>query len=728
MKKILPLLLIFNVHAQVSESSISKAPKSTKALEFSEDETIYVIGSKEKAFSAPGSAHFIDQEELKRFDYTDIGRILDKVPGVYIQEEDGVGLRPNIGLRGAHPHRSKKVTLMEDGILIGPAPYSAPAAYYFPTPTLASTMEVFKGPAAVKFGPNSIGGAVNIVTKPILKKEESEVNFSYGVIKKAMISNSGTKGHTGWRIEAHKIQSDGFKTLPSGDDTGFDKNDFLAKYEYDLGRSFGGKPQKLSIKASYADELSKETYLGTTAEDFDSNAYDRYAASNDDEMNWEHYQAMVKHAITLSSNVKLNTTVYHHGFKRDWYKFNGLAAGQDINDIMLGKSGQNYLALIKGQRDTLNADENLVLGRNSRKYFSQGALLQSTINADHGDFYHTLSLGLRVHRDQVDRNHTVKEAEMINGNLDYIEGSETLSNTTKDTSTAMTIFAEDEVSHNDLTVSVGSRVEFVKTKRENSLDSQRDGDNKDTIVVPGLGFNYMLTDNLVLVGGINKGITLVGPGQDDSIKPEESLNYEIGMRLKAPVYLEVIGFYSDYSNIKGTCSFSSGCAEDKIDSEYNGGEAEIFGIESAMSHTFKAKSYQFPVELSYTRTVARFTRTTTSDNKEWGIGEIKTGDPLPYVPQDQVSAKVGLNNDIFATSLNMVWKGDMADQSVEEGRKLIPSYGVLDWVASYNYSKTGKIFTKVDNILDNTYLVSLRPYGARPGKPRMLSIGLNQKF
>jgi len=724
MKLLLPLIAVLNVQAQVSETTVSKSQND----EFSSDETIYVIGSKEKAFQAPGSAHFIDKDALEKFDYTDIGRVLDKVPGVYIQEEDGVGLRPNIGLRGAHPHRSKKVTLMEDGILIGPAPYSAPAAYYFPTPTKASTMEVFKGPAAVKYGPNSIGGAVNIVTRPILNKPESEVSLTYGEIRKAMVANSGRAGYTGWRIETHKLQSDGFKDLPDARDTGFDKNDILAKYEYNIGKALGSKPQTIFTKLSYADENSQETYLGTTFGDFDSNAYQRYAASADDEMDWKHYQAQLKHSIKVNSNLKLDTTLYHHSFKRDWYKFNKLTSGSDMNDILLNGSSARELSIIKGEVNSATSDETLVLGNNARKYYSQGAQIQSLVTFDHDDFYHNFSLGLRLHRDQVKRNHTTKEAQMINGNLSYVDGSETVTNTTRDTSTAFTVFAEDEVNYNDLTVSVGTRIEFVKTKREESLTESQNGDNKDTIVVPGLGFNYMIRNNLVLVGGVNKGVTLVGPGQDDSIKPERSINYELGLRMNAPVYLEVIGFYSDYSNIKGTCTFSSGCSDSQLDAEYNGGEAEIFGLETAASHTFKAKKFEFPVELSYTRTIARFKRTTTSDNKEWGIGEVKDGDPLPYVPQDQVSAKLGVSRESLSTSLNTIWKGKMADQSVELGRRIIPSYAVVDWVGSYNYSKKGKVFAKVDNIFDNTYLTSLRPYGARPGKPRMLSIGWNQKF
>ncbi|MGY8918678.1 MAG: TonB-dependent receptor plug domain-containing protein, partial [Flavobacteriales bacterium] len=81
----------------------------------------------------PGSLHLITTKELKRFSYTDPLRTLRTVAGVNLTEEDGFGLRPNIGLRGSGTERSSRITIMEDGILITPAPYTASAAYYFPS-------------------------------------------------------------------------------------------------------------------------------------------------------------------------------------------------------------------------------------------------------------------------------------------------------------------------------------------------------------------------------------------------------------------------------------------------------------------------------------------------------------------------------------------------------------------------------------------------------------------
>ena len=120
-------------------------------------EEILITGGSEKISRLPGSAHYIGSEQLAVFAYSDVQRIAREIPGVSIQVEDGYGLRPNISIRGVASERSSRITLLEDNVLIAPAPYAAPSAYYFPTAGRMSGFEVVKGPAAITQGPLTIG-------------------------------------------------------------------------------------------------------------------------------------------------------------------------------------------------------------------------------------------------------------------------------------------------------------------------------------------------------------------------------------------------------------------------------------------------------------------------------------------------------------------------------------------------------------------------------------------
>ena len=137
---------------------------------FSDDvilQNIEIIGGNEKAKTLPGSGHVVTKEQMQIELTDDINQVLKTVPGVYVREEDGYGLRPNIGIRGATSERSDKITLMEDGVLIAPAPYSNPSAYSFPTIMRMQSIEVLKGAPLLKYGPQTTGGVVNLLSTPI---------------------------------------------------------------------------------------------------------------------------------------------------------------------------------------------------------------------------------------------------------------------------------------------------------------------------------------------------------------------------------------------------------------------------------------------------------------------------------------------------------------------------------------------------------------------------------
>ena len=123
-----------------------------------------------------GAGILLNQKEVLAFDQSDANTILQNEPGIYGQQEDGWGLRMNIGIRGTGTLRSSRITLMEDGILTAPAAYSAPDAYYTPVIWKYSHIEVLKGAAQIVTGPQSTGGALNFITP--VGDEKSDIKFT----------------------------------------------------------------------------------------------------------------------------------------------------------------------------------------------------------------------------------------------------------------------------------------------------------------------------------------------------------------------------------------------------------------------------------------------------------------------------------------------------------------------------------------------------------------------
>jgi Fe(3+) dicitrate transport protein len=150
-----------------SAASGARADDAEPADRMLKLERIVVTAQRIDASSVGGSVAFLDADILENHSYGDVNRVLRQVPGLNIVEEEGFGIRPSIGIRGSGTDRNSKIAVMEDGVLIAPAPYSAPAAYYFPRMPRMAGVEVSKGPAAIKYGPQTVAGAIGLFSTPI---------------------------------------------------------------------------------------------------------------------------------------------------------------------------------------------------------------------------------------------------------------------------------------------------------------------------------------------------------------------------------------------------------------------------------------------------------------------------------------------------------------------------------------------------------------------------------
>lgn len=712
--------------AQAAEST-SESPDAEKQIE-----RVRIIGHESGLRTEPGSATLIDELELETFEYDDISRVLANVPGVNIREEDGFGLRPNIGFRGATPERSKKIALMEDGILITPAPYSAPAAYYFPLVSRMTAVEVFKGPAAIQYGPNTVAGALNLVTREVPTGSEGAVDLGVGSdgFNKIHAHYGDTIDNFGYLVEGVQLKSDGFKELDGGGDTGFDKTDFMAKFRYDFTQ--WGYDHLVELKLGYGEETSNETYLGLSDKDFAETPFRRYAVTQLGNMDWTHSQFMLTHAMS-AKDFTMTTRVYRNNFERAWRKFNDFVGDvPTVEAILLNPDQyQDFYQMLTGEADST---VNLAIGTNDREYYSQGIQSDLDFKLDWMGVEHDVSFGWRFHQDEIERNHFEEQYVMRSGKLERTNIPTNYPAQNKEQSDAWSLYIQDAITIDALTLTAGVRGEFIDSEYQNLAEGKQDDWLKKSskVWLPSLSGFYKLNEQVGILFGIHEGYIPTSPKQDPRIEPEKSINYEVGTRFSVEkTNGEIIAFFNDYENLKESCTFSSSsvCAS-QIDQEYNGGEVDIFGIESSVAHTFTlTNEIDMPVSMVYTYTKGEFQQALDSDFNMWG--NVVAGDPLPYLPEHQATFNIGLSATDWQVSLLVRYVGEMNETAgsgeVYSGVKT-EALTVVDLAASYDFGDKGLVYFKVDNLLDEVQIVSHRPFGARPSKPQQLFVGYKYQF
>jgi len=704
-------------------------------------ERVYVVGTREKKERIPGSASLIEPQQLEELKYTDIHRMLRLVPGVNIQEEDGYGLRPNIGLRGSGSERSSRITLMEDGVLIAPAPYAAPSAYYFPTAGRMSAIEVRKGSAAVKFGPRTVGGALNLVSTPIPEETGGKGDFRFGSDDFYVVHVNGA--YVGEKVaafvETYQSGSDGFKKLDGGGDTGFSIQDYVVKLRYSNDKS-ADVPQSFELKLGYTENNSNETYLGLTDADFAATPYRRYAASQNDRMETEHKQIQLTHYIEPADNIDITTIGYFNKFARDWFKLDDLDFGEGRfrPSSVFGDPDAygDVLAVLRGEADSI--DDALQLRHNNRSYESWGIQTVMGIGFNTGSARHDLEIGLRWHEDHEDRLQNREKFRMESGQmiLTSVDATGTQGNRIG-SAEAFAAFVQDEIVTGRWTIMPGLRFEKIKTQRLDFASNDPDRSagptgmrqNNVDAVIPGIGATFQATDELTILAGVHRGFAPPGTSsRDGQASVEKSWSYEFGLRYRRDMlYLEVIGFFNDYGNILGNCTNASGCTGD-IGDTYNGGEAEVKGLEAVMTYDIVlANGMTMPFAINYTYTDTKFNN--SFEDGFWG--DVLAGDEMPYIPEHQLHVSLGVEAAKWGATLGMTYVGTIrteAGQGPAPVMERVDDHIVFDLSAYYQLNETIRIFATADNLFDKKYAVARRPYGLRPGKPFSVVGGFSLGF
>lgn len=749
MKPATSTLILLNLFAAAGSIIAQESIESIEELDSSS-----VVGNAERLFKLAGSAAYLDQSSIRTQNYTNINRIVARVPGVFARDETGTGFFPNLSIRGADGVRMERTTVMEDGILMAPAPYAAPSAYYSPKAGRMSAIEILKGSSQVKYGPHTTGGVINYLSTQIPEEETFYARFTYG-------SDNAIKAHTyygdtiktsngdfGYLLEMFYQGSEGFRDTQSTAAVPNPRNNSHTLIEPMLKLSWSpdtAMQQKLEFKYGYSELDANESYLGQTDQDALNFPDRRYAGSQFDNIFTEHHRTSLKYNFKPSEALSLEAIAYYNEFSRNWYKLNKVSENSgdrtSLHSVLGDPTGAyaNQFAILNGTRAGF-----LDVKANSRAYKSYGIQFSGQYQFETSNLEHTLSFGTRLHRDKIRRYQWADEyAVNANGGVTSVaygqqgqyRGPDKEGNRLQEAK-AISAWIEDEIKFNKLTIKPGIRYEHVDLHHSDYASSSTYDGSLDYFA-PGIGFTYEMNDASVIYGGAYKGYSTPGPRAHlrSGVDLEESMGYELGIRHKTErLNSELALFYTDYTNMVG----SEAGRGDTGASARNAGSATVYGLEANISYDLlnNNSGMRIPVYATATLTSATIDNALTDS----GEGDIYSGGAagarIPYIPEFQASFGIGVETEKWGANLDASYLGKSFGTALEGSAAAGSSSRngevgdgfIIDLSGYYTINDNVKIISGVSNIFDDRYISSRLPEGARANAGRSLYTGFEIKF
>lgn len=716
---------------------------------------VMVIGNPANIEDMPGSARVVSKEEIRQQSYDDVNRVLRKVPGVYVREEGGFGLVPNISLRGVDTTRSAKVTIMEDGILMAPAPYSAPSAYYSPTVGRMSGLEVLKGSSQIKYGPHITGGVINYLSTPIPTKETvylKSLMGNFGEMRThAYIGNTidMDAGKFGFLVEAYNRKNDGFKTMDetadfrNGSDTGFSKLDKTIKLSWEPNTAMY---QRFEFKYGNTDLDNNQTYVGLSEVDFTADPLRIYSAARFDNLLTEQERIHLRYTVAPTDNLDIIATLYRNEFFRDWFKLGSLrnvngVNGNNINisRAIAGADSGNGLACLKGD---LACD--LRVRANNRKMEAQGldTLVYYRFGTD--EVQHEIAAGIRFHTDQTARFQTDFDfAQVANGSISGVTqvGNAGDAGNRLQKTESIALFVQDTIKTGAWTITPGIRYEMLDQTYENPTGSLA-GTNDMNMTAGGLGLAYKFNNAWTGYGGLHRGFSPPSPRAaiNSGIKEETSTTLEAGARYSSQALAaEATVFHTAFENLI-VINNIGGTGDGSSD---NFGEVNAYGLELAAQYDLGVAnrwslSNPWYMNLTYTSATQQSAARTTNAGSIFSFGQ--KGNKMPYIPELVLNVGTSVEAQKWGGAISANYVSDAFTSASNTSLQLdgngnpdarfgkTDSYLITDVTAFYRLSKTAKVFAGIQNLFDEQYLVSRQPHGPRPGMPQFFYVGIEMKL
>jgi Fe(3+) dicitrate transport protein len=669
--------------------------------------TIEVVGDRRENRSAEGTAEVLDQSVIVSGRALTVNEALRKVPGVTVRDEEGFGLRPNIGIRGSNPTRSTKVLLLEDGLPAMYAPYGDNASYYHAPIQRYDRIEVLKGSGLLRFGPQTIHGAINYITPTPPEVFSGHVQLSVGTRDyTALHASLGGKG---------LLADFGYKRGEGArDNTKLEQGDLFLKYQTQLGEAHA-----LAVRANLLREDSQVGYTGITDAEY-RNFGASYNPFEHDRFEIEHTAFSISHAWTPSDGVQWLTSAYYSSFERDWWR-----QSSTTSDTQCGTAFRD--ARYAGLRVDPNACAS-AQGR-LRNYYTRGLDSRFSFGRSLFGTAGNSEVGMRWHEEtqvRYQRNGTAATARtgaLVEHNLRTAE--------------ALSAFVTTTFDFGDLRITPALRHERVRFGRDNRLPGGASGSDDLRETAWGLGAEWNITDRVNLYASAHEGFApprvedlIAGNGTATAVDAERSRNLEAGLRARwQELDLHVALFRSDFDNQIVVGSIAGGSTPlAQGETEYGGAELAIGYNRNAL--TAREGEFYANLALTWLPTADQTTVLRRVDTGAAANGSI-AGNRLPYAPELTSTFRIGYVKGPWDGSIEVQHIGRQYADFANHRTPIDGSgqFGELDgyatWSATLNWEPeiTGwSAFVSVKNLTDREYIVD-RTRGILLGNPRQFVVG-----
>lgn len=661
-----------------TESSASKVMPSIEVIRVKGEQQVH-------RFEETGSVILIDRTQIEQVQPLSTEDVLRRVPGINIKGEEETSIVANFGIRGLSAGESKSL-LLEDGVPVAPGLFIGNDRYFNTRIQRVESVEVLKGSASLRYGPSTIGGVVNYITKTPddgvqLSARAGSFNMREMTVE-AGAKNQSEDAFAG--VVATKASSDGFM------DKGYDMSDVMVK----AGLAISDK-QKVGIKFAYHENEANISYRGLLLADYLNG--ERYNPAPDDWYLTDRTALDLNHEVILGNNAKLNTLLYWSDITRDYWRY-------DVNTAASNAAGRWVYA------DTLTG--------NNRSFERLG--IESRLSFDQQLFGYAAAseVGLRLMEEESNdtRIRATRAADRSGNNDRHIV----------DSATSVAGYAQSRIQLTDeLAVTPGLRIESYEQKRVILTDNNNSAKTTNTELLPGVGLTYELTAQAQLYGGVYRAFSPASNGvaldglTDQQLDGERSVNYELGLRGSAgAANYEVSAFYMNFAN-----QVVTGNSDPNL-SQSNAGKTEHTGMEFLLGYELGGG---FRVD----------TNATWVPTSEFKSG-VNAGNRIPYAPKVLANLALSYTGEALSVALTAHHRGEQyanptnivdiptnAAGGIWGG--LLPAYTVYDLMAQYNVFEGFTVYGSVKNLADKQYISGLRQ-GIYVGPERSFEAGFRYRF